>query len=126
MLLRPLERVCILMVFAMIAINTMLAFEGGKTVSGSLIIAAIIIAGLAMIIGLFFADEVVLFVQRPLEAAIRDFNADRDLHRLGYDPADPVNAPLRSFLSTNALAWDIIYERNGIKSNGANDQQGRK
>ena len=54
MLLRPLERVSILMVFAMIAINTMLAFSRGVSVAQPLIIAAIIIAAMALITGLFF------------------------------------------------------------------------
>ena len=54
MLLRPLERVSILMVFAMIAINTMLAFSRGVSVAQPLIIAAMIIAAMALITGLFF------------------------------------------------------------------------
>ncbi len=54
MILRPLERVCILMVFAMIAINTILALSASVSVAQPLIIAAIIIAAMALITGLFF------------------------------------------------------------------------
>ncbi len=75
----------------------------------SLVRAIMWLAG-GLIFGLFFADSVVLFVQTPLEAAIQEFNADRDLHRLGYDPADDANRPLRTFLTTNSLAWEIVYE----------------
>jgi sec-independent protein translocase protein TatC len=65
-------------------------------------------AGLA--IGLFFADRVILFVQTPLQDAIQDFNADRDLYQLGYDPNDAANQPLHSFLSRNSLIWEIVYD----------------
>jgi len=43
----------------------------------SLVKAIMWLAG-GMIIGLFFADSVVLFVQTPLQAAIQKFNADRN------------------------------------------------
>jgi sec-independent protein translocase protein TatC len=75
----------------------------------ALVKAILWLAG-GLIIGLFFADTVVQFVQTPLRAAIQQFNADRDLHQLGYDPADPANRELHQFLATNALVWDIIYE----------------
>ena len=75
----------------------------------ALVKAILWLAG-GMVIGLFFADSVVLFVQTPLQAAIQKFNADRDLYRLGYDPADEANQSLHQFLSTNALVWDIVYE----------------
>ena len=63
-----------------------------------------------LLIGLFFANEVVRFVQIPLEGAIEQFNADRDLHRLGYDPSDESVQELHKFLAKNALVWEIIYE----------------
>ncbi|QDT02923.1 Sec-independent protein translocase protein TatCy [Rubripirellula lacrimiformis] len=63
-----------------------------------------------LIIGLFFADSVILFIQRPLESAIREFQADRDLHQMGYDPhADEVQ-PLRTFLAGGSLIAEIVYD----------------
>jgi sec-independent protein translocase protein TatC len=75
----------------------------------ALVRAILWLAG-GMIIGLFFAPGVVNFVQTPLEAAIRQFNADRDLYRLGYDPKDEANQPLHQFLADNSLVWEIVYE----------------
>lgn len=54
MLLRPLERICIIMVLAMLAINVTLASWKDVSVSEELVIAAAIVAALALIIGLFF------------------------------------------------------------------------
>lgn len=54
MLLRPLERICLIMVFAMIATNVALASWKGVSVSQELVTAASIVAGFALIIGLFF------------------------------------------------------------------------
>ena len=54
MLLRPLERICLVMVLAMIVINVALASWKGVSVSEELVIAASIVAALALIIGLFF------------------------------------------------------------------------
>ena len=54
MLLRPLERVCIVLVFAMIAVNAYLAVSKNVEVSDFLINAAGIIAALAIMSGLFF------------------------------------------------------------------------
>lgn len=54
MLLRPLERICIIMVLAMFAINVTLASWKGVSVSEELLIAAGIVAASAIIIGLFF------------------------------------------------------------------------
>ena len=75
----------------------------------SLFRAMLWLAG-GLLIGLFFANEVVRFVQMPLEGAIEQFNADRDLHRLGYDPSDQSVQELHNFLAKNALVWEIIYE----------------
>ncbi|MEC7407618.1 MAG: twin-arginine translocase subunit TatC, partial [Planctomycetota bacterium] len=74
------------------------------------LVRAVLWLAAGLVIGLLFADRVVLFVQTPLQTAIRDYMADRDLFRLGYDPADPANAPLKEFLSTNALVWEIVYD----------------
>ncbi|MDB4654465.1 twin-arginine translocase subunit TatC [Rubripirellula sp.] len=75
----------------------------------SLFRAMLWLAG-GMLVGLFFANEVVRFVQMPLQGAIEQFNADRDLYRLGYDPSDESVQELHKFLAKNALVWEIIYE----------------
>lgn len=75
------------------------------------LVKAIMWLGIGLAVGLLFADKVILFVQTPLQQAIQDFNADRDLHRLGYeDPNADEIQPLRRFLSTNALVWEIVYD----------------
>ena len=74
------------------------------------LVRAVMWLAAGLVIGLLFADKVVVFVQTPLQTAIRDYMADRDLFRLGYDPADPANAPLKQFLATNALVWEIVYD----------------
>ncbi|MGI9474167.1 MAG: twin-arginine translocase subunit TatC [Rubripirellula sp.] len=89
--------------------STMTFGEHLEELRHSLVRAVMWLAG-GLIIGLFFADSVVLFVKTPLEGAIQQFNADRDLHKLGYDPQDAANQPLHQFLATNALVWEIIYD----------------
>lgn len=74
------------------------------------LVRAVMWLAAGLVIGLFFADKVVLFVQTPLQSAIRDYNADRDLYQLGYDPSDEANQPLHDFLSANALIWEIVYD----------------
>lgn len=74
------------------------------------LVRAIMWLAAGLVIGLFFADRVILFVQAPLQDAIRSFNADRDLFQLGYDPSDEANKPLHDFLATNALVWEIVYD----------------
>ena len=90
--------------------STMTFGEHLEELRGSLVKAILWLAG-GLLIGLYFADGVILFVQTPLRAAIQEFNADRDLHRLGYtDPTAPEIQPLREFLTTQALIWEIVYE----------------
>jgi sec-independent protein translocase protein TatC len=89
--------------------STMTFGEHLEDLRHSLFRAMIWLAG-GLLIGLFFANEVVRFVQIPLEGAIEQFNADRDLHRLGYDPSDESVQDLHKFLAKNALVWEIIYE----------------
>jgi sec-independent protein translocase protein TatC len=90
--------------------STMTFGEHLEELRHSLVRAILWLAG-GMIIGLYFADSVILFVQTPLEAAIQKFNADRDLHRLGYtDPNAPEIQSLHEFLATNSLVWEIVYE----------------
>ncbi|MCP4942973.1 MAG: twin-arginine translocase subunit TatC [Planctomycetaceae bacterium] len=89
--------------------STMTFGEHLEDLRHSLFRAMLWLAG-GLLIGLFFANEVVRFVQIPLEGAIEQFNADRDLHRLGYDPSDESVQELHKFLAKNALVWEIIYE----------------
>ncbi len=89
--------------------STMTFGEHLEDLRHSLFRAMLWLAG-GLLIGLFFANEVVRFVQMPLEGAIEQFNADRDLHRLGYDPSDQSVQELHNFLAKNALVWEIIYE----------------
>ena len=79
--------------------STMTFGEHLDELRGSLVRAMIWLAG-GLLIGLFFADSVVLFVKTPLQSAIQEFNADRDLHRLGYDPTAREIQPLHEFLAT--------------------------
>ena len=62
-----------------------------------------------LVIGLFFADSLILFIQRPLESAIQSFQADRDLYRLGYDPTSEKVKPIRQYMTEHALVAEIIY-----------------
>ena len=74
------------------------------------LVRAIMWLAAGLVIGLFFADRVIQFVQTPLQEAIRNFNADRDLYRLGHDPSDEQNKPLHDFLANNALVWEVVYD----------------
>lgn len=66
---------------------------------------------IGLVIGLaFFANRVVRYVQAPLKDAIQQFNADRDLARLGFDPRGKDVAPLRQLLTENGLMWELIYD----------------
>lgn len=90
--------------------STMTFGEHLEELRSSLVRAILWLAG-GMLIGLYFAPHVIQFVQIPLQAAIQEFNADRDLYRLGYtDPSAPEIQPLRQFLMTQSLVWEIIYE----------------
>ena len=62
-----------------------------------------------LIIGLFFADSVILFIQRPLESAIQNFQADRDLYKLGYDPKADESQAIREFMTEHSLVAEVIY-----------------
>lgn len=74
------------------------------------LVNAIIWLAAGLMIGLFFADSVIQFVQSPLEQAIQNYRADRDLNRLGYEQNDPSVQPIREFLANNALIWEIVYD----------------
>ncbi|MGB7325447.1 MAG: twin-arginine translocase subunit TatC [Rubripirellula sp.] len=74
------------------------------------LVKAIMWLVIGMMGGLFFADSVILFIQRPLESAIRQFQADRDLHQMGYDPKSEEVKPLRAFLSGGSLIAEVVYD----------------
>lgn len=64
-----------------------------------------------MLIGLYFADGVILYIQTPLESAIQEFKVDQDLHRLGLDdPTDAKYEPIRKILSGNSATLEVYYE----------------
>jgi len=65
---------------------------------------------IGLAIGLLFANRVVRYVQEPLKAAIQEFNADRDLAKLGFNPKDKAVAPLRQMLTENGLMWELVYD----------------
>ncbi len=67
--------------------------------------------GLGLVVGLFFfADGIVRYVQEPLKEAIQEFNADRDLAKLGVKPNSPDVAKLRQLLIENGLMWELVYD----------------
>lgn len=74
-----------------------------------LVRALLCLAG-GLLIGLMFADDLVLYIQRPLEQSIRQFRADRDLTRLNFDPKSDENRPLRQLLAENSLVVELVYE----------------
>ncbi|MEZ6086929.1 MAG: twin-arginine translocase subunit TatC [Pirellulaceae bacterium] len=74
----------------------------------SLLKAAVWLAfGLA--IGLYFANHVVQFVQRPLEAAITRFMADQTLFKMGIDPNAPDATSMRVWLVEHGMIYETVY-----------------
>lgn len=74
----------------------------------SLVRAVLWLVG-GLLVGLLFADSVILFIQRPLESAIREFQSQRDLTRLGFDPDAENVGPLKTLLMDNSLAVEMVY-----------------
>ena len=68
-----------------------------------------LVIGMAIGLG-FFADRIIRYIQVPLETAIKEYHADRDLARMKYDPEAVEVAPLRQFMVDNALIWDFVYD----------------
>jgi sec-independent protein translocase protein TatC len=90
--------------------KTMTFGEHLEELRGSLAKALIWLV-VGMVVGLgFFANRVIRYVQTPLESAIRDFNADRDLARLGKDPKAPELQPLRNLIREHGLVWELVYD----------------
>ncbi len=68
-----------------------------------------LVIGMSISLG-FFADRLIRYVQAPLEDAIRQFRADRDIARLNLKSDDPKVEELRAFLASNGLTWELSYE----------------
>ena len=88
--------------------STMTFGEHLEELRHALVHSVLWLAG-GLVIGLFFADSLILFIQRPLESAIRSFQAERDLYRLGYDPKSDEVQPIRDYMTEHALVAEIIY-----------------
>jgi sec-independent protein translocase protein TatC len=74
------------------------------------LVRSIIWLGIGLAFGLIFANHVVKFVSVPLQEAIQQFHADRDLAELGYaNSEDPAVLELNRFLQEKALQWEIVY-----------------
>lgn len=69
-----------------------------------------LVAG-ALVALVFLAKPVVNGIQGPLRAAIVEYNADRSLAKLGYDPDEKEvqSGPLRRWMLENGMAWELIY-----------------
>ncbi|TWT83374.1 Sec-independent protein translocase protein TatCy [Planctomycetes bacterium CA13] len=90
--------------------STMTFGEHLEELRGSLV-KAIIWLVIGLCFGLLFANRVVRYIQSPLQGAIQQFNADRDLTNLGYTDLDAEEIqPLRQFLMNSALVWELVYE----------------
>jgi len=90
--------------------STMTFGEHLEELRGSLV-KAIIWLMVGLCIGLIFANRVVKFIQEPLQAAIQQFNAERDLTRLGIQDLQAKEIkPLKDFIIENGLVWEIVYD----------------
>ncbi len=58
----------------------------------------------------FFAAPLIRYIQTPLEKAIRQYQADRDLTRLNYDPKAAEVQPLRQLMMDSGLVWELVYD----------------
>jgi sec-independent protein translocase protein TatC len=66
---------------------------------------------LGMLVGLgFFADRLIIYVQKPLKQAINEFHAKRDLERMKLDIKSPEVQPLRQYMVDKSLVWDLVYD----------------
>jgi sec-independent protein translocase protein TatC len=74
------------------------------------LVRAVLWLAVGTCVGLYFADGVILYIQKPLEAAIRDYYSRRDLARLDFDPDAVDVQPLRQLLMDNSLVAELVYE----------------
>ncbi|MEM9826709.1 MAG: twin-arginine translocase subunit TatC [Planctomycetota bacterium] len=62
-----------------------------------------------LLIGLLFANSLILFIQRPLAGAIKDYQAKRSVMNMGFDPDDETTEPLQTFLRARSLQAELVY-----------------
>lgn len=60
-------------------------------------------------IGLFFAADVVAYIQDPLQAAIKTFVAKQTLHNLGMDPDAEESATKLKWLEQRGVVYETVY-----------------
>ena len=90
--------------------STMTFGEHLEELRGALAKAIIcLVIGMCISLG-FFADSLIRYVQAPLEDAIRQFRAERDIARLNLSEDDPKVQELQAFLASNGLTWELSYE----------------
>jgi sec-independent protein translocase protein TatC len=73
---------------------------------------ALIWLAVGMMGGLYFADQVVKYIQRPMEEAVSEFYANRSLNTLGLatENSSPTVKQIREFLLANKLVIRPVYE----------------
>jgi sec-independent protein translocase protein TatC len=67
-----------------------------------------LVAGL--LIGLYFADGVILYIQTPLEAAIQQFKVDQDMHRLEIENPTEEQLAYGRYLAGEGLRLEVFYQ----------------
>ena len=77
------------------------------------LIRAIICLAAGAAIGLFFADDIVRYVQDPLRDAIVSNRADRSVERLGLPKDDPRMDAVRNLLAERGLEAEVVYDLGG-------------
>ena len=90
--------------------NSVMTFEEHLEELRQCLVKAFMWLAVGLLAGLYFADSVVLYIQRPLESAIRDYQSQRDLTRLGLDVEADKNLPLLDLLRDNALVVELVYD----------------
>ena len=63
-----------------------------------------------MLIGLYFADSLILYIQRPLETAIQQFKVDQDLHRLEIESPTEAQVETAKHLASEGLRLEVYYQ----------------
>ncbi|QDT61788.1 Sec-independent protein translocase protein TatCy [Stieleria bergensis] len=79
------------------------------------LVKAIIALSLGLLVGLYFANDVVKYVADPLRAAILEFNAQKDLALMGFEKGEDEakNARLMQMVTAmreNSLKFQVVYE----------------
>jgi sec-independent protein translocase protein TatC len=90
--------------------STMTFGEHLEELRGSLV-KAIIWLVIGLCVGVYFANGVIRYIQKPLQEAIQQFNAERDLAGLGVeDLDDPKIQKLKNWMIEYGYVWELIYE----------------